>query len=125
MLRLLIFCCCVPYLLICCSSGKEASPGQSAEKKLPGTVSPAPGTFRCEVIPLAMPDSDRVILVVQKIIEQGAALFYAVNSGDTIETVFIPSDKINFEKGITVQVVIEERLKLNSELPEFRIRKVY
>jgi hypothetical protein len=104
-----------------CASTKKQS--QEPEKQLPGTVSITPSSFRCSgTVIKSNPES--VIFVVKEISARGSSLFYAVNSGDTIQAVFLSPNKNIFSPGSIIKSLIEERLKMNSEKPEFIVKQI-
>ena len=102
-----------------CTPGKNET---APEKKLPGTMAITPSSFRCSGIVMES-NSQSVHFVVTQIIERGAALFYPVDAGDTL-TAISQSPVKYFIPGKTVELLIEEKLKMNSEIPEFIVRSI-
>ena len=104
-----------------CTPSKKQS--HEPEKKLPGTVAITPSSFRCSGSVIeSKPES--VSLVVNEIKQRGSSLFYAVNPSDTIEAVFLSPTKNKFPSGSLITLLIEERLKMNSEKPEFVVKNI-
>ena len=92
-------------------------------KKIPETIAITPSTFRCSATVLEN-NNDAVNFKITKMLEEGSSLFYSVSAGDTIEAVFHSANESNFSSGNAVELLIEERIKMNSEKPEFIIRQV-
>jgi hypothetical protein len=104
-----------------CAPAKQQS--QVPEKKLPGTIAMSPSSFRCEGVVIES-NSKSVKFAVSKILEQGSSLFYSVSAGDTIQANFQSLNKTNYPPVKNVELLIEERVMLNSEKPEFIVREI-
>ena len=104
-----------------CAPAKQQAP--APEKKLPGTVSMTPSSFRCEGVVIEI-NSKSVNFAVSKILEQGSSLFYSVSAGDTIQATFQSPNKNNFAPQQHIELLIEERVMMNSEKPEFIVRQI-
>jgi len=105
------------------SSCTPAKNQTTPENKLPGTMAITPSSFRCAGTVMES-NSQSVRFVVTKIIERGSSLFYPVSAGDTLTAIFQSRKKNNFSAGTPVELLIEERLKMNSEIPEFIVRSI-
>jgi len=107
------------------SPGCKTAKNDSSEsgKKLPGDVAIAPSTFRCQGIVVAS-NSQTVSIQITKMLEQGSSLFYSVNNGDTVEARFQSPNKTDYSAMKNVEAVIEERVTLNSAIPEFIVRQI-
>ena len=102
--------------------GCAPSKKQSQEPAVKMAITPS--SFRCtgNVIE-SKPES--LTFAVKKITERGSSLFYSVSAGDTIEAIFLQSSPVtNISSGKEVELLIEERLKLNSEKPEFVVKQI-
>jgi hypothetical protein len=104
-----------------CAPAKQPAP--APEKKLPGTVSMTPSSFRCEGVVIES-NSKTVNFAVSKLLEQGSSLFYSVSAGDTILANFQTMNKTSYPAMKNVELMIEERVMLNSEKPEFIVRQI-
>jgi hypothetical protein len=94
------------------------------ETSLPSDGSLSPGFFVCEAKILALDSLDMTVIIGTMLL-QGGSLFYPVGTGDTLMLRLNPGDK-SFIKGTMLkELVVEERLKLNSEKPEFIIRNIF
>ncbi|MCX6274802.1 MAG: hypothetical protein NTV09_06315 [Bacteroidetes bacterium] len=106
-----------------CSPKAMSTSNDEPNKELPSIVSLSPSAFRCEANVIGL-DSLRSTLLIRKIIQQGAALFYSVGIGDTIHAKIYTYQRNNLSMDLITELVIEERLKLNSEIPDFIIRQI-
>ncbi len=113
----------VALMLQSCSNGNVSRKSGSPDKKLPAAIAVSPSSFHCEVKIIEI-DSLQLRIMLRKIIQQGSTLFYSVVAGDTIRTrmtgnriIITPGDSI-------LEMIIEERLKLNSEIPEFIVKQI-
>lgn len=118
----------IPFLLIIsfgyhsgCAPVKQQSP--ATEKKLPGTVSMNPSSFRCEGVVIES-NSKSINFVISKILQQGSSLFYPVSAGDTLVATFQSPGKNIYAPQKHVELMIEERVMLNSDKPEFIVRQI-
>ena len=108
-------------LLDACSSSSTVTHEKS--KTLPSSdVALTPSSFRCSAKILSV-DSNRVLLFISEILQHGSSLFYSVSGGDTLHAEFISKNEKSPALNTSVEAVIEERLKLNSDKPDFVIRQ--
>lgn len=126
-IRILIFSTLIPLLglaafTISCLPGKPASSTETTEKKPPGDLSLTPSTFYCEGKILAV-DSNTLLVRIEKIIRQGSALFYPVSAGDTVTVKQNSLEQWKPLPGSSKAMLIEERLRLNAEKPDFILRQ--
>ena len=112
-------------LVIATLAGCKTAENQTPEsgKKLPGTVAITPSSFRCEGIVIES-DSKSINFKVAKMLEQGSSLFFSVSAGDTLVANFQSQNKTNYPAMKKLEMLIEERVMLNSEKPEFIIRQI-
>jgi hypothetical protein len=104
-----------------CAPTKKQS--QEPEKKLPGTIAISPSSFQC-VGTVIESDERTINFSVIKILQRGSSLIYPVSAGDTIVAIFQSTNKTDFSNLKSVELVVEERLKLNSEKPEFVVKQI-
>jgi len=112
-------------VIIASLTGCKTTENQNPEsgKKLPGTVAITPSSFRCEgTVIESNPKS--MNFKVTKMLEQGSSLFYSVSAGDTLLANFQSQNKSNYPAMKKLEMLIEERVMLNSEKPEFIIRQI-
>ena len=96
---------------------------QGTEKKLPGSIAITPSSFRCEATVIKS-DQKSVSIVIDKILQRGSSLFYDVSAGDTIMAVFQTPNKKSFPPSAKVEMLIEERVMLNADKPEFIVKQI-
>src|SRR5689334_229010 len=106
-----------------CAPVKNGSTPPQNSTDLPRDVAIPPSSFRCEATVLST-DTVAIIIKIDKMIQQGSSLFYMLGSGDTIEVKNNSPEKENIAAGSAFEVVIEERLKLNSDKPDFILLQV-
>ncbi len=110
-------------LLSSCSPQKKSASNEESKKKLPANLSLLPSSFHCETKVIEI-DSLQLILVIRNMIQQGAALFYSVGIGDTIQARIYYHQRNDLSQDSITEMVIEERLKMNSEIPDFVVRQI-
>ena len=118
--RFLILIYAVLFLVSCSPVKQTLPPGKTP---FPSDAAIAPSSFRCEGIFIAA-DSKKNLLLISKMLGQGSSLFYAVSAGDTIDAKFISRNEKPPAINSPVEAVLEERLKLNSDKPDFIIRQI-
>ncbi len=106
-----------------CSPKTMSASNDEQNKEPPSSVSLSPSSFLCEAKVIGL-DSLRSTILIRKIIQQGAALFYSVGIGDTIQAKIYTYQRNNLSIDSITELVIEERLKINSEIPDFIIRQI-
>ena len=117
---ILFFMALIAFYYGCAPSKKAPS---EKEEKLPGTIAMSPSSFRCQAIVIECAQKE-INIVVTKILEQGSSLFYSVSKGDTLTAVFQSTNNHIYPPSTPVEMHIEERIKMNSEKPEFVIKHI-
>jgi len=125
-MKFLIFLIVIPagvsFFFQSCTSVKKNSTITQQGTKLPSEAAITPSSFRCEAIVLSN-DSSEISLKIGKILQRGAALYFEVGSGDTIAAKYASRDKENIITGSALEILVEERQKMNSEKPDFILRQ--
>ena len=106
-----------------CGTGKLSAAKEDQKMERPASVSLPPSSFHCEARVIGL-DSLQSILLIMNLIQQGAALYYSVGIGDTIQAKIYSYQRSHLSENSITELVIEERLKLNSEIPDFIIRQI-
>ena len=116
-----------------CHAGKDLHSGKDADslkagKTIPGGPSVSPNCFRAEAKLLnARVDAanEKMIysLLVQNVLERGSSLILPVAIGDSIQTVSELSS-IKLQQNDEVNVMVEERMQVASEMPLFILRSI-
>ena len=96
-------------------------PSASTGKRLPEEDSMTPSSFQCEARLIRM-DSSAATIVIMSMLHEGSALFYSVGVGDTIDAKYSLHKPL--KNNSLIKMTIEERLKMNSEKPDFIITSV-
>lgn len=106
-----------------CRTSKLSTVKEDQKKELPAAISLPPSSFLCEAKVIGL-DSLQSKLLIMNMIRHGAALYYSVGIGDTIQAKIYSYQRSNLSVNSITELVIEERLKLNSEIPDFIIRQI-
>lgn len=109
-------------VLTSCSCPKTGILKDEPNKELQA-ISLPPSSFLCEAKVIGL-DSLQSVLIIRKVIQQGVALFYSIGNGDTVRAKIYPYQRNNLSLTTISELVIEERMKLNSEIPDFIIRQI-
>jgi len=126
--KIIIGCICFYLLLTFCSASKNKP--VKTEETSSSAASSNPSTFKCisEIIEISVGDEhtcDYYDIVLYDVLEKGSALIHQPAPGDSIKlkdcTV---NNHFAVQTGDLVQLVIEERIMLNSEEPEYILKTI-
>lgn len=109
--------------LFACSGPQKTAVETAPVKTLPADVAVGPSSIYCKASLLSS-DTAGAWLVVTDILAVGSSLFYSASPGDTLYGKFTGTGVYQLINNASYEMVLEERLKLNSELPEFIIRQI-
>jgi hypothetical protein len=105
-----------------CSQEKKTGADERAEKMV-SDIAVGPSTFYCSAR-VMMIDTAGAWLLVKVMKQQGSALFYPVAAGDTIYGKFVLPVSALLRHDSLVNIYLEEKLKINSDKPDFIIRQI-
>jgi len=111
-------------LLHSCSPAKRTGTTKEEEKKTPSNPSISPSSFHCTVKVLSA-GPDEIHLRITRVMSRGSSLIYPVGDGDTLTARNLSAEKITMRLDSISEMLLEERLKLNSGTPDFIITKIY